>query len=359
MMKIWERYFLSETIKSFLLFIVGFYGVFTVVDFACNAARFHAHQVKFSVGKILSYYAFQFVDISEVLVPFALMLATIKTLCQLNMRNELVAMLASGVKLKTLLRPFVMLGLTFTVLMYLNTEWLVPKATQSMTRIDNSRSGLRSKANAKSPVRHLVLEDKSTVLFQSYDANQQVFFDAYWIKSINEVYRMKYLSPYTPVPTGQYVDYLVRNKSGDLVEQGYYAVKTFPELKFNKKTLFETITPPEEQSYTGLWSQLSLSSDIQSEKQAESLTIFYRKLAMPWLCLLAVIAPIPFCVRFSRNMQTFMIYAASIFGLVALFLVMDAGLVLGKRQVIAPFWAALTPLLLVSGFFGTRYALLK
>lgn len=359
MNKIWERYFLSETLKSFLLFILGFYGVFAVVDFACNAARFHAHQVKFSVGKILLYYAYQFIDISEVLVPFALMLATIKTLCQLNMRNELVALLSSGVKLKTLLRPFLMLGLVFTGLMYFNTEMLVPRAMQSMTHIDNSRSGLRTKSSAKSPVRHLLLEDKTTVLFQNYDATQQVFFDAYWIKSIDEVYRMKYLSPYTPVPTGQYVDYLVRNKAGDLVEQGYYSVKTFPELKFNKKTLFETITPPEEQSYTGLWSQLTFDSSVQSEKQAESWTIFYRKLAMPWLCLLAVIAPIPFCVRFTRDMQTFMIYATSIFGLVTLFLVMDAGMVLGKRQVISPFWAALTPLVLVSSIFSLRYVRLR
>lgn len=358
-MKIWERYFLSETIKSFLLFIVGFYGVFTVVDFACNAARFHAHQVKFSVGKILSYYAFQFVDISEVLVPFALMLATIKTLCQLNMRNELVAMLASGVNLKKLLRPFLLLGVFFTLMMYLNTELLIPKATQSMVQIDNSRSGLRSRADAKAPVRHIILEDKTTLLFQSYDVSQQMFFDAYWIKSINEVYRMKYLSPYTQVPTGQYVDYLVRNRSGDLVEQAYHSVKAFPELKFNKKTLFETITPPEEQSFTGLWSQLVFDGSVQSEKQAESLTVFYRKLALPWLCLLAVIAPIPFCVRFSRNQQTFMIYAASIFGLVALFLVMDAGLVLGKRQVVAPFWAALTPLLLMGSYFGGRYVRLR
>jgi len=45
--------------------------------------------------------------------------------------------------------------------------------------------------------------------------------------------------------------------------------------------------------------------EAQSEKEARSLSALHRKLATPWLCLLAVLAPAPFCMRFRDNSPLF------------------------------------------------------
>lgn len=355
MIKIWERYFLKETLKTFCLFIFCFYGLFVLVDYASHAASFHRGTTSFQWKIIGFYYLLEFIKRLEVLVPFALLLATVKTLTTLNVHNELVALMTSGVKLKKLMRPFLLLGLFFTALLYLNTELLLPHVLKQIKHMDNARSLLKHK-NRNSPiVRHLILEDGSTLLFQNYDSTTESFFDAYWIKSVDSIYRIKFLFPNKEQPYGQFVDQLKRVSSGELKLEDSYSEKSFPEIKFNKQTLFETITSPEEQSYSELWAKTPSIINPQSEKQSQLVTMYFYKLVMPWLCLLAVIGPMPYCIKFTRNLPLFYIYAWSIFGLVAFYIIMDAALVLGERQALSP-TLAIWP---IFGFFmiaaGWRY----
>lgn len=336
MTKLWERYFLKETLKTFLLFIFCFYGLFVLIDYASHAASFHRGNNSFQWKTVGFYYLLEFVKRLEVLVPFALLLATVKTLTTMNVHNELVALMASGVKLKRLMRPFLVLGIFFTALLYLNTELLLPQVLKQIKHMDNARSLIKHKNRNQPIVRHLVLEDGSTLLFQNYDSAAENFFDAYWIKSVDSVYRIKFLFPNREQPHGRFVDLLKRSPSGELKLENSYVEKSFPEIKFNKQTLFETITSPEEQSYSQLWDKTPSMINPQSEKQSQLVTTYFYKLAMPWLCLLAVVGPMPYCVKFTRNLPLFYIYAWSIFGLVAFYIAMDAALVLGERQAVAP-----------------------
>jgi len=125
--------------------------------------------------------------------------------------------------------------------------------------------------------------------------------------------------------------------------------KKFPAMRFSQQGLTETITPPDELSLFELWNQLPPTKETLSEKEAQKKTIFYRKLVLPWLCLLAILGPAPFCIRFTRQLPVFFIYAGSIFGLVAAYLIMNAATVLGERQVLQPAWAIWTPFILFTG----------
>jgi len=336
MIKIWERYFLKETLKTFFLFIFCFYGLFVLVDYASHAASFHRGSTSFQWKVIGFYYLLEFIKRLEVLAPFALLLATVKTLTTLNVHNELIALMASGVKLKRLMRPFLLVGLFFTVLLYLNTELLLPHVLKQIKHMDNARSLTKHKNRNQPSVGHLVLEDGSTLLFQNYDSSKENFFDAYWIKSVDSIYRIKFLFPNKELPYGKFVDHLKRDRSGELKLENSHVKKGFPEIKFNKQTLFETITSPEEQSYSELWAKTPSMTNPQSEKQSQLVATYFYKLAMPWLCLLAVVGPMPYCIRFTRHLPLFSIYACSIFGLVAFYIIMDAALVLGERQALSP-----------------------
>jgi len=94
-------------------------------------------------------------------------------------------------------------------------------------------------------------------------------------------------------------------------------------------------------------------------KRSEILIGLASKISHPWLCLLAVLAPAPFCMRFSRQFPTFLVYAASLFGLIAIYIVIDAAHVLGRRQLLDPLYALWTPFVFFFLIFGWRYVRLR
>lgn len=357
-LKIWERYFLVEFLTAFALFLGCFYGLYVLIDYSSNAGSFLHHHVQFQWKVTILYYLCELAKRIEVLLPFALLVATIRTLCNLNIHNELIALMSGGLSLKTLMRPFIYIGIFSTALIYLNTQFFLPTALSELKHIDANRSREKHKHQQNAAAQHLALADNSTLVFHNYDAVQNLFFDAYWVKSIDDIYRIKYLYPNsasTNIPTGKFVERLQRNRKGELIRTDALVAQAFPNMHFNKKTLFETITPASEQSITALWRKLPEQHAELSERDAQTLTSFYYKLAMPWLCLLAILAPAPSCLRCTRQLPIFFIYACSIFGLVALYLIMDAAAVLGERHVVTPAMAIWVPFGLVSAFVTTRF----
>lgn len=355
MLKIWQRYFLKQWFTMFFLFMFCFYGLYILIDYASHTGTFHHQSIKLTWSALAYYYGAEFVKRLDILLPFGLLIATVKTLCMLNVRHELVALLASGISLQRLLRPFFMVGLLAVAVVYLNSQFLLPFALGELKRF-NTKQALKHSASSRYPeVHQLTLEDGTSLLFHHYDGDTKQFFDAYWIRSVDEIYRMKILDPHSKYPTGQHVDFIKRNSDGQLRVAESFASKDLDTMRFSKQGLTETITPPEELSISELWKKLPSSYDNLTEKESQKLTIFFRKLIMPWLCLLAVIGPASLCVRFTRRLPVFFIYAGSIFSLVAVYLVMNAATVLGERQVLEPVVAMWPPFILFAGICLWRY----
>ena len=110
---------------------------------------------------------------------------------------------------------------------------------------------------------------------------------------------------------------------------------------------------------SGLKKKFPSNQAAMSEKEAHIITTFHKKLALPWLCLIAVIGVAPFCVRFSRHFPVFFIYAFGIFGLLGFYLVLDSAAVLGNRQVFAPLLVIWTPFLLLTTPLLYRFSRLQ
>lgn len=352
--KIWERYFLRQMCQVFLLFLFGFYALYILIDYSNHAGSFKHHH--FSTVDIARFYGFEFITRMDVLVPFAILIAFIKTVSTCNANNELVALMASGIPLKRLMQPFVVFALLCIVLIYFNTEILQPYAVKNHNQLEESRAKKKQKKYKHALIQQIALKDGSTIVFQRYDSASQRFFDAYWIRNIDDIYRIKYLSPYSSSPLGEFVDHLQRTKAGDLLLTESFPKKTFENMQFDKTTLLATVSMPSELSISALKEKLPKPGHILSEKEAQILTLYYYKLAFPWLCLLAVIAPAFFCTRFSRTMPLFFIYAGCIFALVAFYIVLDAAVILGERQVVSPEIAILMPFALIFSFFGYRFS---
>lgn len=355
MLKIWERYFLKEVLKTFFLFLICFYGIYVLIDYTNHSRTIHHNEAELPIKAFCLYYACEFINRSEVLIPFAILLGTIRTLCKLNDQNELIAMMASGVKASRLLRPFLILGLFFTGLMYLNIQYVFPLASKELKFFEDAHAKQKKHKSGPLDVEHVILEDNSTLLFQKYDSIQKFFFDVYWVRSIDDVYKIKHLYPYASPPMGYFVDHFIRNEQNELVIIDSQEVALFPDLKLSAKRLKDSLVQPESMSLSALWNALPDQQEAQSEKEARLLSTFHRKLALPWLCLLAVVAPAPFCMRFSRQFPVFLVYASSLFGLIGIYIVIDAAHVLGRRQFVDPLYALWTPFVVFFLIFGWRY----
>lgn len=348
---IWERYFIRETLKVFALFLICFYGLYALIDYSTHASSFkHYH---FTVLDVLKFYAYEFISRMDVLIPFAILIACVRTLCSLNTHNELVALLASGITMRRILTPFIAIGLFFTMISYVGTEFLQPMAAKYNTQLDHSRAKAKQKKHL--PIQKILLSDGSSVVYQSFDSATQAFYDAFWIRSIDDIYRIKYLYPFKETPKGMSVEHFERDKHGVLTTTAILAEMNLSDMHIDKEHLGNTVTPPDALSLSDLQKQLPNKQDKLSEKDARLLTTYHYKWAIPWLCLLAVIAPAPFCVRFSRTLPTFFIYALSIFGLVSFYLVIDAAVVLGERQMAPPILAIWLPFAVFFGIFGWRF----
>lgn len=351
--KTWERYFLKELTKIFCLFLFCFYGIYILVDYANHSHSFHSY--RFSFLDIMIFYGYEFILRMEVLIPFAVLIATIKTLCSLNIHNELVALMACGIKLKRILLPFILFGLFFTGLLYINTEFLHPQTMKYRQFIEQSRTTAKQKKHKQLFIQQLAFEDNTSLVFQNYDDASGKFLDAYWIRSIDEFYRIGRLAVDEAIPVGEEVEHFLRNKQGELIVTEFSNKHEFSDMHFNKETLLESVSSPSGKALSALKKKLPSHDAILSEKDAQLLTIFYYKLAIPWVCLLAVIGPAPFCTRFSRTLPVFFIYALSIFGLFSFYLVMDSCALLAERQAISPAVAIWVPFTTMFSFVGWRY----
>jgi lipopolysaccharide export system permease protein len=357
MSKIWQRYFIRELLKVFLMLLFCFYALYVLIDYSSRPGTFRA--LGLSSWQLTLYYLYTFVMRADILIPFALLIATIKTVLAANMHRELVALLASGIRLKQILRPFLYTGLAFTALVYLNTEWIVPQARIGLQKMEELRF-LSIDRGLSSRVHSLVLKDRSILIYQSFDAPQETFFDLFWVRTADDIYRIKFLT-LKHVPEGSLVDHLSRNSNGQLVQVSFSDHMLFPQIEFSDENITETLRPASDLSLSQLWGQLDLnkSDKIKSDKKAKIETALYHKLVMPWLCLLAVLAPLPYCVQFSRNPPQFFIYVLGMFGLVTLYLLMSALATISQNQVADPFWVLLFPMVLIGCGCSWKYALMR
>lgn len=346
---IWERYILKKIFVMFSLCLFGFYALYVLINYSSHSSSFHHYHLSFR--DIISYYLYNFITQVDILVPFAFLIACTHTLCSLNAHNELTALLMAGVTKKRVLAPFFFCALVLILFLYASAEFASPLAAQHYRQYEQLRASSKHSKRNHPYIQQIALADGSSVIFQNYNSLTKSFEDAYWIKSIDDIYRIGVLEPTNTAAIGTDIEHLKRDDAGNLVVAEKFTTKVLPDLVFNKKSLQETVTDPDGFALSALHEKGSGSEALNSEKDARLLTTYYRKLALPLACFLALLIPIPLCMQFTRVLPTFLIYATGILVLVAFFLVMNAASHLGERQVVSPALAIWVPCL---AFLGAR-----
>jgi lipopolysaccharide export system permease protein len=352
--QIWERYFFRELVKVFTLFLCTFYFLYVIVDYSTHMQDFIKNkQIQFS--DIARFYSVHFVKRADLLLPLSLLIATIKVLCTLNARSELVAFQSAGLPIKKLMRPFFLLASCCVLFNYINFELLTPKSLNFLDQFKEAHFKSQREGKKKEPFHIFYLEDGSKLVYQHYEAEKDAFFDVLWLRSSDDIWRIKYLNADPKKPIGQYIDHLKRNKEGFFEKIESFDTQLLTQLKWRPQTSRKGFIPYENRSLSELY-KLYRKDTTKDYEAAQILTHFNLKLVMPLLSLFVVIACAPFCVRYSRGTPVFFIYAIAIFGFLAFFTVLDAAVILGENRVISPYLAIFVPFGLGFSLFTWKFS---
>ncbi len=351
--QIWERYFAKQFLAVFFLFLFCFYGLYVLIDYSSRSTMYSS--LKFTTLDIAYYYGFTLIQRLDILIPVAMMLAAIKTMTTLNAQNELIALMASGIKLKRLLRPFIGIALLGVALLYLNNEFFLPQALKGLQKLEDAHFVHKFKKEKKEDIKSIPLKGKEIMIYNTHDRLVNSLQDVYWIRSINQIIRMQTLYLESDPPLAEGVEVFKRDAEGKLLLVESLDAKFFTQLKIEAETIASAITDPAMMSISRLFKRIPRLHEHLSDREAKMWSAFAKKILMPWLCLLAVIAPAPFCLRFSRQLAIFYLYVWSMFGLVAFYILINSMSILGENLIIPPLLAIFTPFLLFYGLFGTHY----
>jgi lipopolysaccharide export system permease protein len=350
---IWERYLLREILKVFTLFLGCFFFLYALLDYSVHMQDFIVDK-RIQIPHIIVYYFFHFIKRADLLIPLALLVATLKVLFALNARGELIALQASGLPRKKIIRPFFLIGLLCALFNLVSSEFLLPASLNFLDRFRKEHfKHYRNKR--KEPVHVLHLKDRSKIIYQATDQEKKLLRDVFWVRSVDEIWRMQSLSIDPENPIGFYVDHLSRNSDGNFEKVESFDEYRFAKFRWQPDPTGKGYTPLENRRLSELLRLLFQKTKTTAYEYPQVLTHFLFKITLPFLSLLVVAAGTPFCLRHSRNLSIFFTYAIALFGFIFFFALMDAAVILGENLVISPYFAILTPYMLCWLAFGFKY----
>ncbi len=354
MTKLWERYFFREILKVFFFFLFSFFFLYSLIEYSMHMDDFFKNH-HLQVQEVILYYVNQLLKRLDFLLPMALLLSTIKVLTTLNTRNEWAVLQASGLSTRTLLRPFLTVACACSIMTYLNFEYFHPAALQHIEdfRVANFR-GTRL-AQRRELIHLIPLKDNTKLIYQSFDKEKNVLFDVLWIKSIDDVWRIKYLNADPSNPMAEYVDHLVRNPAGYFEKQQSHPKLYLADLKWHPKMARKGLIPFDQRSLSDLY-RMRFKTKLNPYEVPKISTALSFKATVPLMSPLLVIALAPFCLGFSRQRHYFLLYALGLFGLFAFYMLLDSLTILSENGVISPLAAVFAPLVLFAALFSWRFA---
>lgn len=350
---IFNRYVLKSIAGVVLLFLACIYLLYILIDYSSRFSAFTL--LRSDPFQLALYYGVLFIRSLEVLLPFALLLGVLRTLQMIHKHNGWVAMLTSGFSIKRLLLPFFASGLFATALLYVNEQQFLPIALKKLNYLE---SIYLHKGEGVGDINERVsvkLKDGSRLFFESIDAKNLRLNDVWYSLSWDELWHAEWLSVATDVPTLHFVDKFWRNEDNELVLVSSSPSALLPN-DFVWDDLMEMASAPATQSISDL---MQLAQEVRgSAEQREVHAALLSKLFLPWMALLAAMAPLPFSITFSRRNPFFLVTFFSVFGLLAFYLLIKALILVANASVLPPFVAIGIPFLammLILGICTARF----
>jgi lipopolysaccharide export system permease protein len=134
-MGILGRYFSKEILKYLGIFLFALVFIYLTVDFTQKIDNFI--QASVPTGPMLTYFAYKIPYVMIQMVPIAVVLSVIVTLCLMKKNHEITAMKACGLSVVQLSRPIILISVLIAVTAFLFSEFVVPLTSSRSNEIWN------------------------------------------------------------------------------------------------------------------------------------------------------------------------------------------------------------------------------
>ena len=368
-MRLIERYIYKEYLHAAGYCLSAFAILFVITDLFSRLGRYlSADTPKYL---ILQIYLFKLSVTLEFIVPACLMLATLYTLWQLTRHNELIAMRASGISLLHIIKPFIVVGICFSLAMILVKEYATPYTTMWLRKLSDSRyvaAAFEDNMNRSlenfpyantddhrlwtigelSPKKPELLKNV-TILTEKADgrrheklySDRAEWLDGQWWFHNATIQRFDdndnpIGKPFAPIP-------------------GENTILEVPEFYERPSDFISSARSPEFLSSRALLRFLETHKFLPDAEKARIRVDFHSRIAMPWACLIATLFAIPVGTKSSRQSVLTNIFMA-IGYLFLFYATIQLGMILGKKQVLSPWLGAWFSniVFFATGIFMTR-----
>ena len=166
-MKILDRYIAKSFLTGYLISFFVLIGLRVIVDLFVNLDEFAEHTdmgIMFMVKNILVYYGLNCTLYFRDFAGMITVVAATFSLGKMMKSNELVAVMASGVSLKRVILPIIILSLLLTGLLVIDQELIIPSLSDKLVRGHDDIQG-----EEMVDIQFLSDSNGSLICCQSYD----------------------------------------------------------------------------------------------------------------------------------------------------------------------------------------------
>lgn len=300
-MKILDRYILKEFLRFFFITCLTFIALYVFIDFFEKIRMFLSNSAR--PAQIASYFFYLVPMIISLVMPFAILLATLLTYSSLNKFSEVTAMKSNGVSLYRMAAPALAVAAVVGVFLFFFTELITPASIQKTEHI----------------VKIEVQKQKSLGFFKQ---------DEIWYRGHNAIYNFKMFDIHNNVLNGITINYLnpdftlkmrldAKRAEWKNNQWVFYnlMIATFsqnyaPSLQWHKEKVIAIPEQPndfkiiqKDVEKMGYFELRRYVNKIRAEGYDISayLIDLYGKISFPFVCMILVFIGMPFSVRSERS----------------------------------------------------------
>jgi len=302
--KILDRTIIRQFLTTAAFSLLAVLLVFIVIDVMEKLDDFIDKQATW--GIIVQYYIFFIPEIIKLIIPVAMLLASLFVTARLSTQNELTAMKSSGISLYRVMAPYVAVALVVSALSVYFNGWVVPLANQRKFSIE--RVYLHKDVVNASGANIYIQDSRTRILSLGY------FDDA---RNIASRVSIQDFSPADPTVMTDRMDAVTmawdsasrswtlnnctrRWFAGDSERIQQYALLPAGELHFDPEDLRKKQEKPDEMDYYTL-EQFIRNQEEAGQDVARWLVDFYSKISFPFASVIVVLFGVPFASQKRRG----------------------------------------------------------
>lgn len=132
-MTLLNRYILAQFVRTFFIVAAAFLAIYILIDFFEKIDNFM--EAGKSSSLVLKFFLLNIPFIIDMLGPVLILLSGVITLGLLSHNNELTAMMAGGIHMRTIVNPILIGAIAFTMIFLAMAQWVLPRTIAATNTI--------------------------------------------------------------------------------------------------------------------------------------------------------------------------------------------------------------------------------